>query len=113
MVEAPRFQDNPNSKVVRLSALVLISVRGWVNSRAHSTTERITSMKNSSDTVGNRNRDLPACSALRQPIAAPGALNAKVMHVIGKCGWIGNTNISSDRREIWHESLNLICLLYM
>jgi len=27
------------------------------------------SMKNSSDTIGNRTRDLPACSALPQPTA--------------------------------------------
>jgi len=26
-------------------------------------------MKNSSDTIGNRTRDLPACSAVPQPIA--------------------------------------------
>jgi hypothetical protein len=38
--------------------LVLISVRG------HSSAERIMSMKNSSGTIGNRNRDLPVCSAL-------------------------------------------------
>ena len=28
-------------------------------------------MKNSSDTVGNRTRDLPACSAVSQPTAPP------------------------------------------
>jgi len=28
-------------------------------------------MKNSSDTIGNRTRDLPACSAVPQPNAAP------------------------------------------
>jgi hypothetical protein len=30
-------------------------------------------MKNSNDTIGNRTRDLPACSAVPQPTAAPGA----------------------------------------
>jgi hypothetical protein len=30
------------------------------------------SMKNSSDTIGNRTRDLPACSAVPQPTAPPG-----------------------------------------
>jgi hypothetical protein len=28
-------------------------------------------MKNSNDTIGNRNRDLPACSAVPQPTAPP------------------------------------------
>jgi len=31
-------------------------------------------MKNSSDTIGNRTRDLPACSAVPQPTASPRAL---------------------------------------
>jgi hypothetical protein len=30
-------------------------------------------MKNSNDTIGNRTRDLPACSAVPQPIAPPAA----------------------------------------
>ena len=29
------------------------------------------SVKNSSDTIGNRTRDLPACSALPKPSASP------------------------------------------
>jgi hypothetical protein len=37
----------------------LASVRG---------TGRIISMKNSNDIIGNRTRDLPACSAVPQPI---------------------------------------------
>ena len=32
-------------------------------------------MKNFSDTIGNRTRDLPACSAVPQPIALPRAPN--------------------------------------
>jgi len=35
------------------------------------------------------------------------------MHVKGKGGWVGRTNISSDRRGIFYECLNLICFLYM
>ena len=30
-------------------------------------------MKDSNDTIGNRTRDLPACSAVPQPTAPPGA----------------------------------------
>ena len=32
-------------------------------------------MKNSSDTIGNRTRDLPTCSAVPQPTALPRAPN--------------------------------------
>ena len=32
-------------------------------------------MKNSNDTIGNRTRDLPACSAVPQPTAPPRANN--------------------------------------
>jgi hypothetical protein len=44
---------------------VLISIRGWVDSRAAG---RIMSMKNSSDSIGNQSRDLPVCSAVPQPL---------------------------------------------
>ena len=35
------------------------------------------SMKNSNDTIGNRTRDLPACSAVPQPTATPRAPGAE------------------------------------
>jgi len=40
--------------------------------QGHSAAGRIMSMKNSNDTIGNRTRDLPTCSAVPQPTALPG-----------------------------------------
>ena len=50
--------------------LVLISVAGCVNSRTTERTEGI-SMRNSSNTIANRTRDLLACCEMLQPNAAP------------------------------------------
>jgi hypothetical protein len=67
-------------KVVRLSALrtgrlypkeiflVLISVKRLIRPQGHSATGRIMSIKKSGDTIGNRTRDLPVCSAVPQPL---------------------------------------------
>jgi hypothetical protein len=41
-----------------------------VSTLAHSSVGRIKSMKNPNDPIGNRIRDLPACNAVPQPIAA-------------------------------------------
>jgi hypothetical protein len=49
-------------KVVRLS-----------QPQGHSAAGRIMSMKNSTNTIGNRTRDLPACSAVPQQTAPPSA----------------------------------------
>ena len=48
---------------------------GWRLSQpqGHSAAGRITSMKNSNDTFGNRTRDLPTCGVVPQPTAPPRA----------------------------------------
>jgi len=39
--------------------------------QGHSAAGRITSIKNSNDTIGNETNDLPACVAVPQPTAPP------------------------------------------
>jgi len=42
-------------------------------------------MKNSNDTIGNRTRDLPACSAVPQPTSPPNACHYTVRLVSLRC----------------------------
>ena len=84
--EASRFHDNRRIKVVRLSALrtghlyfqeiylVIHFSERLIRTQGHNAAGRIMSMKNSNDTIGNRNRDLPACS----PTACPRLMVKKV-----------------------------------
>jgi hypothetical protein len=92
-------------KVVRLSALrtgrlypqeifpVLISVRGLVRPQGHSAAGRIMSMKNSTDTIWDRMRDLPTYSAVPQSIATPRTLYVWVI-------W----KIYRDKERTWQEN---------
>ena len=45
--------------------------------QGHSAAGRIMSMKNSNDTIGNRTRDFPTCSAVPQPTAPPRTFTQK------------------------------------
>jgi hypothetical protein len=96
-------------KVVRLSALRTGhlyppgSIPGthfcWRLSRpqGHSAVGRIRSMKNFNDTIGNRNCDLPACSAVPQPTEPLLTLSLLMSHINAApstarnltyiCGW--------------------------
>jgi len=79
-VEAPKFQENKQMKVVSLSALGTgrlyppgnIPGTHFCQSpsqpQGHSAVGRIMSMKNSNDTIGNRTRNLQACSAVKHGV---------------------------------------------
>jgi hypothetical protein len=79
--KAPRFQDNRHMEVLRLSALhtgrlyTPGNIPGthlcWRLSQTQGHTAAGMSMKNSNYTIGNRTRDLPACSAVPQPTVPP------------------------------------------
>jgi hypothetical protein len=49
--------------------------------QGHNATGRIKSLKNSSDSMGNRTRDLPVCSAVPQPTAPPCARSTNWFNV--------------------------------
>jgi len=74
-------------------------------------------MKNSNDTIGNRTRDLPACSAMPQPTAPPripimiyiALLNAGVFRVC-------NINMQREKEKFENQLLTscssfAICIL--
>jgi len=48
--------------------------------QGHSAAGRIMSMKNSNDTIGNRTRDLPTCSAVPQPTVNKGITKEEGTH---------------------------------
>ena len=57
-------------------------------------------MKNSSDTIGNRNRNLPACSAVPQPTAPPRAPRFRVIIIIIIIIIIIDVAIPADRNVV-------------
>ena len=79
--KAPRFQDSPHMKVLKSSALGIGRLyppgnipgthflKRLSRPQDHSVAGRIMSMKNSSDNIRNRTRDLPACSTISHNFA--------------------------------------------
>jgi hypothetical protein len=79
-VQAPEFLDNRHMKVVSPThrpSLPPGRIPGTdfcyrlSRPQGHNATGRIKSLKNSSDSIRNRTRDLPACSPVPQPTAPP------------------------------------------
>jgi hypothetical protein len=57
-------------------------------------------MKNSNDTIGNRTRDLPACSAVPQPTAPPRAPPCKYVATLFSYNFIVLISEDDDSCEI-------------
>jgi hypothetical protein len=84
-VEAPRFQDIRHMNMVTLSALRTgrLYPAGNISGthfcyrlsqlQGYSAAGRIRSIKSSNETIRNRTRELPGCSAVPQPTAPPRA----------------------------------------
>jgi hypothetical protein len=68
-------------------------------------------MKNSTDTIGNRTRDLPACSAVPQPTAPPRVpilVLDTLHHILVRCiRYIWTCNTGSDGRTDGRTSHNV------
>jgi len=71
-------------------------------------------MKNSNDTIGNRTRDLPACSAVPQPITLPRLISRydskftkKKSRYIPQLLWLHNGVMYGELMG-WHWNTQLI-----
>ena len=68
------------------------------------------SMKNSSDTIGNRNRDLPICSAVPQPTAPPRVLLFKAASFKVE-QW--SNDIEGRNPQVVEKPVSLLLLLHL
>jgi hypothetical protein len=89
--------------------LVLIYVRRLSQPQGHSAAGRM-SIKNCNDTIGNRTRDLPACSAVSQPTAPPSApyMSRRGINLIGT-PLIRNSKLPQKYARTehnWHHLIN-------
>ena len=72
------------------------------------------SMKNSNDTIGNRTRDLPACSAVLQPNAPPRTPNQHMNLYLNKTDiqQSENAQMTANPRVQKTSKMIKICTLY-
>ena len=76
MDEFPRFQDNLHMKVISLSSLGTGRFHAPGNIRGTRFSQRLRRLRSADGKIKsmrNRNRDLPACSAVPQPTTPPRA----------------------------------------
>ena len=66
-------------------------------SQGNSAAGRITSMKNSNDRIGNRTRDLPACSAVSEPTAAQCEVQIFIVYILLGISPAANYNLTPGK----------------
>jgi hypothetical protein len=79
--------------------LVLLSVKALINPPGHSAAGRITSIKNSSDTIGNWTHDLLACNAVPWP-TAPLHTPTNYLHNVIRIQWRLSPNKLSINKSV-------------
>jgi len=67
-------------------------------------------MKNSNDTIGNRNRELPACSAVPKPTALPRAqmYGCTSALIFVKCAGLGLSALANSLGSYFYN-MEVIC----
>jgi hypothetical protein len=87
--------------------LVRISFRSWVDTRAIMRLERLGQLKKIDDIIGNRTRDLPACSTVPRPNTLP---RAPLSHHISYEWWLSHPE---GTRTLLHAIKVTLPLIYV
>jgi hypothetical protein len=76
------------------------------STQGHSAAGRIMSMNNSNDTIGNRSRDLPVCSAVHQPIAPPRAPTSSLLGPNVPLSTLSPTSLSLPYKNLMYRVIH-------